>query len=183
MDFDPNLYGPETARILALGGDGGRPMPLAILEPGPAEARSVLAGQRARDLFPDARAPEAALSGLWLYFSFFDEAHGIAQDIHTAEGSYWHGILHRQEPDPGNAGYWFRRVGRHAIFTALRDEAVVIAAEMKVKFAPPAQWDPFGFIDFCEQARRRPGSHDEIAAQAIQLAEWQLLFDYCARPA
>ncbi len=43
--------------------------------------------------------------------------------------------------------------------------------------------DPFAFIDFCEQARRRPGSESEQLALRIQLAEWQILFDYCAGPA
>jgi hypothetical protein len=42
-------------------------------------------------------------------------------------------------------------------------------------------WDPFRFIDFCERARQMPGSTDEQLAKAVQLAEWQLLFDYCAR--
>jgi hypothetical protein len=42
-------------------------------------------------------------------------------------------------------------------------------------------WDPAGFIEICEQARRRPGSGLERAVLEIQRAEWQLLFDYCAR--
>jgi hypothetical protein len=42
-------------------------------------------------------------------------------------------------------------------------------------------WDPLRFIEICEQARRRPGSALERAALEIQRAEWQLLFDYCAR--
>ena len=182
MVFDANSYGPEAARILALGDNGHRPMPLAITDTGPRDARAALEGRQGRDLFPDSRAPDAALSGLWLYFSFFEEAHGIAQDIHTVEGSYWHGILHRQEPDPGNAGYWFRRLGQHPIFPALREETEAILAQSGPKWHVGAQWDPFGFIEFCEQARRRPGSLEEEAALAIQLAEWQLLFDYCARP-
>ena len=57
--------------------------------------------------FPRARVPEAALSGLYLYFSCWDEAHVIAQDLSSAEGSFWHGIVHRQEPDAENASYWF----------------------------------------------------------------------------
>jgi hypothetical protein len=185
MVFDANSYGPGVAKILALDGDGRRAMPLVIGGARSDEARASLQGRSAGELFAGSRAPEAALSGLWLYFSFFDEAHSIAQDIHTPDGSYWHGILHRQEPDPGNAGYWFRRVGRHPIFPALRDEAerVLSAQADRVRFAAGGQWDPFAFIDFCEYARQRPGSGDERAAQEIQIIEWQLLFDYCARPA
>jgi hypothetical protein len=84
--------------------------------------------------------------------------------------------MHRQEPDPANAGYWFRRVGSHPIFPALRDAA------SESGFPVQDKWDPFAFIDYCEQARRRPGSIEENIAMAVQFAEWQLLFDYCARP-
>ena len=115
------------------------------------------------------------LAGIWTYLSCFDEAHKLAQDIHHADGSYWHAILHRREPDAGNAGYWFRRVGTHPIFPELRLEAE------KLGYAVGATWDPFAFIDFCENARARPGSRDERTACAVTLAEWQLLFDHCAR--
>jgi hypothetical protein len=82
-------------------------------------ARERMKGISPPRLFAASRAPEAAMSGFYVYFSCFDEAHSIAQDIQTAEGSYWHAIVHRQEPDAGNAAYWFRRVGRHPIFPAL----------------------------------------------------------------
>jgi hypothetical protein len=182
MTFDASAYGPEVARVLAIEGDGLRAMPLAIAGPGSPQARIALKGKHGRDLFPGGRAPDAALSGLWLYFSFFVEAHEIAQDVETPDGSYWHGIVHRQEPDAGNSGYWFRRVGRHSIFPALRDEADALLREHPVRFTLGAQWDPFAFIDLCEAARLRPGSPEERTAIAIQLVEWQLLFDHCARP-
>lgn len=114
------------------------------------------------------------MAGLYLYFSCWDDAHRLAQDIDTAEGSYWHGIVHRQEPDPGNAAYWFRRVGAHAIFPALRERAVSLGMPLG------ARWDPLAFIEICERARRQTGSELEKQALQVQLAEWQLLFDYCA---
>ena len=110
------------------------------------------------------------MSGLYVYFSCFDEAHNIAQDIPTAEGSYWHAIVHRQEPDAGNSSYWFRQVGAHPIYSALARAA-----------GGAASWDPFGFIEQCETARRNPGSDLESRVRALQRLEWQLLFDYCAR--
>jgi hypothetical protein len=184
MSFDPNAYGSEVARILAIDGNGMRLMPLAIIDPPPPAAVAALRGRNARELFPGSYAPEAALSGLWLYFSCFEQSHALSQDLGSAEGSYWHAILHRQEPDPGNAGYWFRRVGSHAIFPALLEQAhgILDAGPESVGFRPGAAWDPFAFVDFCEAARQRPGTPAERAAREIQRAEWQLLFDFCARP-
>jgi hypothetical protein len=179
MVFDAAAYGPEVARLLALDGNGERPMPLASGRCSPPAALQALRASTARQLFPAARATEAAYAGLYLYFSCLDEAHRLAQDLATAEGSFWHGIVHRQEPDPGNAAYWFRRVGRHAIFPALREAAAAIGARYAVAVADP--WDPFAFIDLCETARGRSGSPLERAALEMQRAEWQLLFDHCAR--
>jgi hypothetical protein len=181
MSFDPDLYGAEVARILALDGGGMRLMALVITGPSSDAAVQALRRRTARELFPDSFAPEAALSGLWLYFSCFEQSHSLSQDLQSAEGSYWHGILHRQEPDPENAGYWFRRVGQHVIFPELRDQASAICRSYGLSPLPGEQWDPFAFIDLCESARRQPGSGAEQVAREIQRAEWQLLFDYCAR--
>ena len=134
-------------------------------------------------MFPAAAAPEAALAGLWLYFSCLDESHSVAQEIETADGSFWHGIMHRQEPDAGNSGYWFRRVGSHPVFPALREAAAeILASKPSTPMKLGSRWDPFAFIDFCEEARLKPGSGQERLALEIQRAEWQLLFDHCARP-
>jgi hypothetical protein len=176
MHFDPAVYSSEVSAILALDGEGRRPMPLAGGRCSVEEGRRARAAGAAR-LFPEGRAPEAALAGLLVYFSCMEEAHEIAQGVESAEGSFWHAIVHRREPDAGNAGYWFRRVGAHPIFPELRQEA----ARHGVDFG--ARWDPLAFIDLCERARRRPGSAEEASALAVQLVEWQLLFDYCARPA
>jgi hypothetical protein len=149
-------------------------MPLVTGSAGSEQARAAIREAGAPQLLPRSRAPEAAVAGLYLYFDCWSEAHEIAQDIGTPEGSYWHAIVHRQEPDAGNAGYWFRRVGAHAIFPALRDAA----AEIGIATGP--RWKPEAFIEQCERARENPGSELERQARAVQLAEWQLLFDYCA---
>jgi|SRR5271157_4144411 len=141
MPFDPQAYGPEVAAILALDGCT------------PAEARQRLKAADPRRLFPDARAPEAAMAGLYLYFGCWSDAHEIAQNIETPEGSYWHAIVHRQEPDAANSAYWFRQVGAHPIFPAL------------ARIAGVARWDPL----------------ETPVTLELQRAEWQLLFDYCAR--
>ncbi len=184
MEFDAALYGPRVASILALDGGGMRLMPLALGNCSNREAARKIEQASPRELFPEAPHPEAAYAGLWLYFSCLDEAHRTAQQIHTPEGSFWHAIMHRQEPDPGNSAYWFRRTGRHPVFEPLHAAAAEILNRYpKVSFALGGQWDPFAFIDFVEAARRRPGSEEEKLALEVQRAEWQLLFDYCARPA
>ncbi len=158
-------------------------MPLLAGRCSSESARTALRGKTAPELFPNAAAPDAALSGLWLYFSCFDECHAICQDIPTADGSYWHAILHRQEPDAGNAAYWFRRVGRHSVFPALAEAAREMLSGQLPTFSCAAQWDPFAFIEFCERARQMPETAPEHrACMEIQRAEWQLLFDHCARP-
>ncbi len=170
------------SEILALDQDGNRCMPLVAGGCSSKEVHALLAKQKASDLFPGARAPEAALGGLWLYFSCFSECHEIVQDIATPEGSFWHAIAHRQEPDAGNSAYWFRQVGSHPVFSDLRDRAVEIAQRYPAAgFRTGSRWDPFAFIEFTERARQHPGSDTERAALEIQRAEWQLLFDYCAR--
>lgn len=123
------------------------------------------------------------MAGMWLYFSCFEESHRVAQDLHTAEGSFWHAILHRQEPDAGNAAYWFRRVGSHPVYELLFAAAQeIVARHPAAEFRLGPRWDPFAFVMFCERARQQPDSPSERAAREIQRAEWQLLFDYCARP-
>ena len=42
----------------------------------------------------------------------WESAHDIAQDIHSAEGSWVHAYLHRKEGDDGNASYWYQRAGK-----------------------------------------------------------------------
>jgi hypothetical protein len=143
-------------------------MPMVHGAAGHAEIRAQLDVLAARKI-----VPEAAMAGLYLYFDYWEEAHEMAQNIATPEGSYWHAIVHRQEPDAGNAGYWFRQVGAHPIFPALREQA----AAMGLDFGP--RWNPNAFIDYCEEARRQPGGEGERLARQVQSAEWQLLFDYC----
>jgi hypothetical protein len=133
----------------------------------------------ARDLFPLARRPEEALSGLFLRSNCWDKSHGLSQELTTVEGSYWHGIAHRLEPDYANAEYWFRRVGQHAIFPQLHRRAVEILADHRIPWRLKESWDPFLFINWCEEAVRGGNRDKEAAALAIQKAEWELLFEWC----
>jgi hypothetical protein len=182
LRFDSNLYGKEVADILALDQDGNRPIPLVSGTCSCPVARERLRACGSSQLFPQLSSASVALAGLWLYFSCFDECHEIVQDLGSAEASLWHAILHRQEPDSGNAAYWFRRAGNHPIFPALCQAADDIVARLpEAEFRTGGKWDPYSFVMFCERARQQPGSAQARAAVEIQLTEWQLLFDYCAR--
>jgi hypothetical protein len=162
--FDPTQYGEDVASILALDGAGQRLMPLAIAECTSSEARRLI---RMSSLPPVVRA------GLFFYFNCWADAHQVSQNIESNEGNYWHALVHRQEPDAWNAGYWFRRVGTHPIFPALRK----YAATRGINFG--LRWDPIAFVDYCGKAGA--GSEEERRAQEVQRLEWQLLFDHSAR--
>lgn len=114
-------------------------------------------------------APPTVLSGLYLYCNCWDEAHEAADNGETPENYFWHAIVHRQEPDAGNSAWWFRKTGNHPVFPKLCREAAALG------YSPKSEWDPFAFIEFCGS-----GSAVELAMR-IQLAEWQVLFDHCAR--
>jgi hypothetical protein len=178
MKFDATAYGPRVAGILALDGNGERLMPLASGRCSSAEALARIQTAAPEELFPHSPQPQAAVSGLYLYFSCIDQAHELAQSIHTPEGSYWHGIVHRQEPDPDNARYWFRRLGSHPIFPELARSALTLGLPGGAAEGP---WDPARFVEICERARREAASPLARMALETQRAEWQLLFDYCAR--
>ena len=135
---------------------------------------TVCAGRAIRDR----AAVQACLAGLWLYHDFLDESHQLSQDLSSLEGSFWHGILHRREPDYANAAYWFRRVGRHPVFAELGTAAGQLAASSGSSLSIPSSWDPFWFIDYCEECANGPESGQQLA-RLIQQQEWDLLFTYC----
>ena len=140
----------------------------------------------------DESAARCCLAGLWLLHNFLDESHAVSQEIETASGSYWHGLMHRREPDYENAKYWFRRVGRHPIFEPLALAARKLAGGSKGQPSTPVEfllkqdsWNPDRFIDLCEAlAQKRPADPLlELTARSIATLEWGLLFEYCSRAA
>ena len=143
----------------------------------------MLSHLRPAGLFPAVEEPRPAMAGLFLYFSCFEEAHRLIDDCETTEGRLWHAIVHRMEPDSGNAAYWFRRAGRHRTFSKISDAAAAILDVTPAAEFRTGHWDPYAFILFCDRARTQPGSVQELVAQQIQLAEWQILFDHSARHA
>ena len=183
MNFEQKQYALIVEELLA------RNVPYALVPSGgTSEAREGLAGLSHESIFPDAQVADrdmadACLSGLWLRFDFLDRSHTISQEIHTSTGSFWHGIMHRREPDWSNAKYWFHKTGEHEIFPDLLSAAKQCGAKLELP-APAkvllnsATWDPFAFVDLCETAHRQASQLTSFC-QRVQLAEWQLLFDFC----
>jgi hypothetical protein len=185
MIIDPAAYGPAIADLL-------RPerLPALAVDPPYLAMRPKLEALETDAAFAphtvrDTHMAAACRAGLWLWFDFLDEAHTLSQDLHTIEGSYWHALVHRREPDHSNAAYWFRRVGTHPVFGPLREAAARLAASALPKGAflsKQAAWDPFAFNDLCEaSAEEAAPCHD--LCRRVQKAEWELLFDYCHRHA
>jgi hypothetical protein len=182
MDFDSTKYGPDVARLLALDENGNRLFPVKLGSCTHPEARTLLKSLKGAELFPSSKEPEAPMAGLWLYFSCFDEAHELADYCESKEGNLWHAILHRLEGDFGNAAYWFRKAGQHPVYATLAPEAVRITKRYPAAEFRTGRWDPFAFLAFIDRARLQPGSQQEQVVREIQRVEWQILFDYCARP-
>jgi len=156
------------------------PIPLSASEFQPQELPPDLLTTNPAELFPDARESKAALSGLLLLAGHWDLCHTTAQDIGSREGSYWHAIVHRVEPDSSNAAYWFRRVGPHPIFSVLHDQAATLLSASNVAWRLKSSWDPHLFLTWSDEARAEPGGAKYHCAQQIQWAECQLLFSWCA---
>jgi hypothetical protein len=81
----------------------------------------------------DSRPPAGSselLSALWWDArGDWTEAHRIAQNIGSGEGSRIHAYLHRKEGDPDNARYWYRRAGRAECTESLEAEWESLATE------------------------------------------------------
>ena len=187
LDFDPNAYGSTFAGLLPK-------ERLNTIGPGSPNTanRSALDNLTVETAFShlsvaDTEMANACIAAVWLYHDFLEESHLISQSIDTPTGSYWHGIMHRREPDFPNSKHWFRRVGEHPIFEPLRLGAAQIVSnsdsQESVSFlVKQPDWDAFAFVDLCE-ASLKGSSEAETVCRLIQKCEWEILFDYCHQQA
>lgn len=182
-----------------------RDAPLNELGPGQRQKQicETLSSKSLDDLFAPLKpcvqnAARACVAGLLLLYDGLDESHLISQELHDATGSYWHGIMHRREPDYGNAKYWFARVRRHPVYPAVAAAAREIAREHLAMQPWPAanwllnagSWQAESFVDLCQAAATpSPGRASGTPAQAdlicrhIQRKETELLLEFCYRAA
>ena len=132
----------------------------------------------------------ALQSGLLLWNDALDASHTISQGLESGTGSYWHGIMHRREPDYSNAKYWFRRVGVHPSFPALRERVLALLRSNSAESDSLAdyveaideieEWDAFRFVDWCQAADGDRSTSEAVKSflQAVQVEEIKLLLDY-----
>ncbi len=137
-------------------------------------------------LFPRSSRPTrlALSAGLFQVLDFWEESHEAAQEAgdlgERPHSAYWHAIAHRREPDPGNAGYWFRRVGPHPVFEPLARVAKGWLDHhgdpgVTNRLLRNGAWDPMAFVALC-----RAGTPFEGLARRMQATEMILLLDATA---
>lgn len=181
------VFSIQTAEVPRLSPLGDSPR--RILCPGGSSRLSDRLRTRIRNLagiaFP-ANSPDvtALRAGLFQWHDALDESHECSQSIegqgkHRA-GDYWHAIMHRREPDYGNSKYWFRAVGRHPIFDELGRKAkpliAAAAPEWQARLLKDG-WNPFAFVDLCENVADGRNEAWVTLAEAIQELEMLLLLD------
>ena len=114
-----------------------------------------------------------------LWHDHHEPAHALVQDGATADASYVHGILHRREPDYGNARYWFQRVREHPAFEKLAAEVGKLLSghpALRSQLLPNGTWDSFAFIDACEEAQG--GGDEGEMLRRVQEVEFRVLLEY-----
>ena len=160
------------------------------LGPGPRAERLSIGevDERLGSVFKRIEIPEQpqslVRSIVYLWHDHLDESHSISQNIHSSQGSYLHGVMHRREPDYGNAKYWFHRAGFQPMFSSLAERATEIAKESSGRsdlahlLVSAGDWDPTAFVDLCADVASMAEDHpDVVTLKAIQHAEFELMLD------
>jgi hypothetical protein len=170
----------------ALGDDGALGPTLEQSAPAHPRLASALSETVWVDLFPRSNRPArlALAAGLLQVHDFWDASHHAAQQAddlgESHVSAYWHAIAHRREPDPGNASYWFRRVGRHPVFALLAKQARPLLDEygdaaLTSRLLSGGSWEPYAFVDLATKRRSSDAMTD--LARKLQRLEMILLLE------
>jgi hypothetical protein len=130
--------------------------------------------------FP-AHTHELLRSAALLWHDHLDASHTISQSIETRDGSWLHGIMHRREPDYGNAKYWFRRVGQHEAFPKLAERVAKFLHNDNdglTRLIENGEWMPFALVDECERAESRRDATRQKILREIQAIEFDTLVEH-----
>jgi len=129
--------------------------------------------------------PALLLAVAHLFNDDYDGSHTICQGFERehAAASYWHGLIHRREPDYRNARGWYGRATQWEGCLNIRDrvqdvlERVMLMPEyggardlafgLKQHVDATGNWDPLYFTDLCE----RSDANSERAASEVLLLE------------
>ena len=117
------------------------------------------------------------LSALWLFHDELDRSHSISQEIHTAEGSYLHGIMHRREGDYSNAKYWFRKAGDLEFFDGLAKQIQGDSSVLPTVKKEFVQFDPFLLTDLVSQS----STAEKYSLERVTFRELLAAFEHCYR--
>lgn len=124
-------------------------------------------------------------AGVLLLHDFDTQAHSIVQglegDGQLQTADYWHGIMHRREPDPGNAAWWFRRVSGHPAASVLGRNlqqwlqdigaAAEVLQQARQLLRADHRIDSQRMIDLAGEALRAPRSTIACTLRLVQYLE------------
>lgn len=129
----------------------------------------------------DADTLDVLRSAALLWHDHLDASHSISQSIPTATGSFLHGIMHRREPDYGNAKYWFHRVHSHPAYADIAQGVMerLDSGELSSEFSRlvnSGKWDPYCFVDAVAEemgSKENPEIIEDL--QIVQQVEFECL--------
>lgn len=187
-----NLAGQlDVASVIAVRGlehVAGQGVPLQKGKPLDEQIQPFLVSSFWERLLPGARQTAVLnlSAGLLQIYDFWEESHAAAQradDLGEHRiSAHWHAICHRREPDPGNANYWWARVGKNPLATAMTELIHNSLAEhpAPIKNVAEKLLDRGQYSDRAMVAQSmavKPGSEEANFLRLIQKYEMLLLFD------